>query len=88
MVKFKCPLCDPVVILTRSDQFALDIAIAAHIIHHEDEASLRAVDRARLGCQQVACSLGGGRMYHRENGFEYRLTDYDEKFLSGIRIKK
>lgn len=86
---FTCPLCEPAIgHFERLTQTGMDMAIAAHILRHEDAASLRAVDIARLRCTDVTCSLGKTRALNTDTGlFEPKLTEYDIKFLNGIKIK-
>ena len=84
-----CPLCEPIYgQFHRITQLGIDTATAAHIMRHEEEASLRAVDNARLKCTDAACSLGKDRGLNRASGlFEPKLTDYDIKFMTGCKIK-
>lgn len=84
-----CPLCEEVDgKIERQTRLALEVAMATHIMNHENSAGLRAVDRARLGCTDTTCSLGKGRAYDSSaQSFVPKLTDYDKKFLSGCKIK-
>lgn len=87
--RWQCPLCDEVDgLFERQTKIALDIAVASHILNHESRAGLVAVDRARLGCTDTACSLGKNRVYDIDAGkFVPRLTDFDRALLAGMRIK-
>lgn len=89
MYTFQCPLCEPEVgLFERNTADALDIAIASHILRHNDEACLRAVDRARLGCQEIKCSLGHNRVYDPLTKLSMsRLTEFDQLFLTGMKIR-
>jgi hypothetical protein len=86
---WQCPLCDPEIgRFERITETGMMMAIAAHILRHEDSAGLRAVDMARLRCTDTACSLGKSKVLNHDSGlFEPRLTDYDIKFLNGMKIK-
>ncbi len=84
-----CPLCDEAGgHFERQTKFALDIATAAHITNHVDAGSLRAVDHARMTCHEMNCAIGKNKVYEGVSGiFAPRLTEYDRKFLNGIKIK-
>lgn len=87
--KWTCPLCEEVDgKFERQTKLGLDMAVAAHILRHEHAAELRAVDRARKTCQSTDCSIGRNKFYDSASAdFSPRLTDYDKKFLEGVRIK-
>ena len=87
--QWSCPLCEKVDgFFERQTELGLTIAVATHIINHEERAGLRAVDRARLTCCETSCSLGKNRKLDPDTQeFVPRLTEYDRKFLSGVRIK-
>lgn len=87
MFVWQCPLCDECGYFERSTEDALDIACAAHILRHEEESALRAVDKARLECIQPECSLGCRKGYNSAAQIMCpKLTDYDKRFLSGVKI--
>lgn len=84
-----CPLCDEETgSFTRHTKLGLHVAVAEHILLHEDRAGLRAVDKARLECTDSTCSLGTRKQYDPSAvNMIPKLTEYDKKFLSGIRTK-
>lgn len=84
---WKCPLCmDDLGKIERQTEFGLIVATANHMTIHMDEASLHAIDRARLQCTEVNCSIGKAQRYSTA-GIVPKLTDYDRKFLSGLKIQ-
>jgi hypothetical protein len=88
--KWSCPLCESASgYFERSTEYALAVATASHIITaHEDRASLRAVNSARLHCTEIKCSLGMDKVYDSSAAsFVPKLTEYDRKFLCGNKIK-
>lgn len=89
MHTWDCPLCDAIEgRFERQTKVGLDIAIASHIIRHEERSGLRAVDRARLGCTETTCSLGKNRCYDpTAKDFVPRMTDFDRKLLIGMKVK-
>jgi len=88
MFRWICPLCSiDVGSFERNSEEALEIVTAAHIIRHEEAASLRAVDAARLECTQAECSLGCRKGYNKNmEAMCPKLTEYDKKFLTGVKI--
>ena len=89
MFTWQCPLCDDQFGRVEADtEFGLEAKTANHITtQHEDSAAQRAVDRARLGCTDVNCSLGKSKIWDKyENMSVYKLTDFDKKFLDGIKV--
>src|ERR1700730_15590083 len=87
MKKFKCPLCKDDPPIERGSDEHLDMAIAAHILHHEEVAIPRSVDRARLQCPSTICEIG--RKNHQNLSIgnpALNLSDWDRTWLSAIKI--
>lgn len=90
MLVWRCPLCKPEDgTIERGSQEFLDAAIGNHILTaHEERAALRAVDNARISCPAVACEIGRNAHYNKTLGCaELKLTEYDRRLLSGMRIE-
>lgn len=87
--QWNCPLCEPAIgHFERITKTGIEMVMAAHILRHEEEAGLRAVNNARLKCAEINCSLGKTRCLNTETGlFEPKLTEYDIKLLQGMKIK-
>jgi hypothetical protein len=83
-----CPLCTKEDgTIERGSQEHLDLAIANHVIGHEQRAALVAVDQARLGCPSPTCDIGRNMHYNKSLGCaELKLTDFDRRLLNGMRI--
>ena len=86
---WQCPLCiDACGYFERLTELGLCVATATHIQMHMECASLCAVYNARLKCTETTCSLGTSKKLNMDSGlFEPRLTEYDIKFLNGLKIK-
>jgi hypothetical protein len=87
--EWRCPLCpDWEAVIERLSAAALNLAVMKHIIGHEERAAQRAVDKARLSCPQVDCSLGKDRRFDTtQRCLVPKLTDFDVKFLHDLKIK-
>lgn len=63
------------------------MAIAAHILHHEETASLRAVDRARLSCRSTTCEIGRANHMNLSIGNpSLALTEFDRTWLQAMKV--
>jgi hypothetical protein len=87
--EFICPLCEEFEgKFVRHTKLGLHVAVAEHILRHEERAGLRAVDKARLECVQTECSLGCRKKYDASDAnMVPKMTEYDMKFCQGIKIK-
>src|SRR5258708_36080551 len=85
---WQCPCCSgDTGRVSRLSEAALDLAVMMHIRKHEDVASLRAVDRARIQCDSLACGIDQAKQCDQTTGSSLlRLTEYDFKFLYSMKI--
>jgi hypothetical protein len=87
MKTWTCPLCAEDGKIERGSDEFLDMAVASHILQHEQRAALKSVDAARLGCRTVGCEIGKNNKCYTTAGISsLTLTDFDRSLLAGMKI--
>lgn len=84
---WKCPICADDEAIVRGSQEHLNMAMAAHILKHEQTAALRAVDRARVECVSPSCEIGRKNHWNKTIGSsELSLSEFDRNLLSAMKV--
>ena len=87
LVSWKCPLCLEDEPITRGGQEFLDMAVAAHLLRHEERAALKAVDAARISCRVAGCEIGRKNNMNLSCGTAIlTLSDFDQTLLRAMKI--
>lgn len=87
LLSWKCPLCTEDEPIVRGSSEHLEMAVASHIIGHEQRASLKAVDLARIGCRVAGCEIGRKNQLMLTAGTTaLALSEFDKLLLAGMRI--
>lgn len=85
---WQCPCCsDDEGRVSRLSEAALDLAVMMHIKRHENVAALRAVDRARIQCDNPFCGIGKTKQWDETTGSTIlKLTEFDLNLLHSMKI--
>jgi hypothetical protein len=87
LISWTCPLCigdEPIV---RGSEEFLQMAVASHLLFHEERAALKAVDRARIECRVAGCEIGKKNCLNLGTGNPcLALSEFDRTWLQAMKI--